>query len=88
MKLERQTLFPKEPAVAVMSQMRLPRFASLPELAAGMPQAGSLFARFFRTPFADVDDRVARLAAANRAEREARKVREDVMSAADKSRRF
>ena len=72
--------------MAVMSQMPLPRFAALPEAPNSAPQ-GSLFARFFRTPFADVDDRVARLAAANRAEREARQVREAVMSAADGSRR-
>lgn len=71
--------------MAVMSQMPLPRFASLPEAPGSVPQ-GSFFARFFRTPFADVDDRVARLAAANRAEREARQVREAVMSAADESR--
>ncbi len=72
--------------MAVIAQMPLPRFASLPEAANSMPQR-SLFARFFVAPFADVDDRVARLAAANRAEREARKVREAVMSGADESRR-
>lgn len=35
----------------------------------GVPESRSLLARFFRAPFADIDDRVARLLAASRAER-------------------
>jgi hypothetical protein len=50
----------------------LPRFAALP----GAPQAmarRSRLAQMFLAPFRDVDDRVARMAAANQREREARR---------------
>lgn len=66
--------------MASLSQASLPRFASLPGSPATAPQPRSRFASFFLAPFADVDDRVARLAAANQAEREAR--RTAAMSAA------
>lgn len=59
--------------MASVSQSSLPRFASLPSSPAAAPQRRSRFAAFFLAPFADVDDRVARLAAANQAEREARR---------------
>ena len=77
----------KEPAVADHSQVSLPRFASLSGAPSGAPQLRSRFARFFQAPFADVDERVARLAAANRAERAARAARAAAMSAADEPRR-
>ena len=76
--------FVKEPAVADLSQVSLPRFASLSDATISTPEKRSLLARFFLAPFADVDERVARLAAANRAEREAR---EASMFAADEPRR-
>ena len=50
----------------------LPRFATLP----GAPQPmarRSRLAQMFLAPFRDVDDRVARMAAANQREREARR---------------
>lgn len=55
-----------------LSQVTLPRFASLPGAPTAAPQRRSKLARFFFAPFDDIDDRVARLAAASRAEREAR----------------
>lgn len=55
----------------------LPRFASLPEIA--MPRQRSWLSNFCMTPFRDVDDRVARLAAGKLAEKAAR---EGVMSVA------
>lgn len=58
--------------MADLSQVTLPRFASLSDATMGAPPQRSRLARFFLTPFADVDDRVARLAAANQREREAR----------------
>jgi hypothetical protein len=70
--------------VASVSPGTLPRFASLPGAPVATSQQRSRFARFFLAPFADVDDRVARLAAASRAEREARQA---AMSDADGSRR-
>jgi hypothetical protein len=59
--------------MATLSSAQLPRFAALPGSPAAAPHQGSRFAAFLFAPFADVDDRVARLAAANRAEREARR---------------
>jgi hypothetical protein len=58
--------------VTDVSQVQLPRFASLTDATMSVPQAKSRLSRFFLAPFADVDERVARLAAADRAEREAR----------------
>lgn len=55
-----------------VSQQPLPRFASLPAAAAPAPGRGWGISQLFSAPFRDVDDRVARLAAANRREREAR----------------
>jgi hypothetical protein len=62
------------------SAQPFPRFASLPGTPGSVPSDPSWFARFFLTPFRDVDDRAARLMAAARAERE---VRQAAMSAAD-----
>lgn len=59
--------------MADLSQVTLPRFASLPGASTRAPQQRSRLARFFFAPFADIDDRVARLAAANQREREARR---------------
>ena len=53
-----------------LSQNPLPRFAALPEQA---PARRSRLAQMFLAPFRDVDDRVARMAAANEREREARR---------------
>jgi hypothetical protein len=64
-----ENFFPKELTVASVSQSPLPRFASLSDATMGVPESRSLLARFFRAPFADIDDRVARLLAASRAER-------------------
>jgi hypothetical protein len=58
--------------MASLSQNPLPRFAALP----GSEQAStrrSRLAQMFLAPFRDVDHRVARLAAANQREREARR---------------
>lgn len=71
MKLKGQRTHTQEPAVSDVSQ-QLPRFASLTDATMAAPQAQSRLARFFMAPFVDVDERVARLAAADRAEREAR----------------
>ena len=57
--------------MASLSPSMLPRFASLPE-APSMTPVRSRLHRFFLAPFADVDDRVARLALATQAERQAR----------------
>jgi hypothetical protein len=70
--------------VTDVSQVQLPRFASLTDATMSTPQAQSRLARFFLAPFVDVDERVARLAAADRAEREARTA---FMSGAAGSRR-
>jgi hypothetical protein len=61
--------FLKEPAVDPVSLASLPRFASLTDATMGLPQKRSHLARFFLAPFVDVDERVARLAAASQAER-------------------
>ena len=53
-----------------LSQNTLAPFASLPGRSAPAARQ-SRFAQFFLAPFRDVDDRVARLAAAVKAEREA-----------------
>jgi len=55
------------------SQNSLPRFAVLPEVAAQAPARRSRLAQIFLAPFRDVDSRVALLAAANKAERTARR---------------
>ena len=67
-----------------VSQVQLPRFASLTDATMAAPQVKSRLSRFFLAPFADVDERVARLAEADRAEREARSA---FMSGAAGSRR-
>jgi hypothetical protein len=74
----------KELTVSSLSQTTLTPFASLPGLAAPAARRSG-FAQFFLAPFRDVDDRVARLAAAVKAEREAR---EAAMSVAPGQRRF
>jgi hypothetical protein len=52
-----------------MPQTPFPRFASLEP--AGAPRPRWRIAQLFSAPFRDIDDRVARKAAAARAEREA-----------------
>ena len=54
-----------------VTQTPLPRFTSL--IAAELPRPRWRIAQLLFAPFCDVDDRVARNAAASRAEREARK---------------
>ncbi len=54
----------------LLNDAALPRFASLPEMAT--PQQRSWLGFFCMTPFRDVDDRVARLAAGKRAEKAVR----------------
>jgi hypothetical protein len=71
--------------VTDVSQVTLPRFASLSDATISMPEKRSRLARFFVAPFYDIDERVARLAAADRAEREAR---EAAMSGAAGSHRL
>jgi len=85
MKQGRQQLFHclKELAVTSDPKAPLPRFASLPEAPASVAPLRSRLARFFLSPFADVDDRVARLALAQQAEAE----RENAKSAAVGRRR-
>lgn len=68
-----------------ISQVTLPRFASLSDATVSMPEKRSLLARFFLAPFVDIDERVARLAAASQAERAQR---EAAMSDANGSRRL
>jgi hypothetical protein len=58
----------EEVTVPSVSQQSTPPFASL----SSTPRQGSGFAQFFLAPFRDVDDRVARLLAAAKTEREAR----------------
>jgi len=48
----------------------LPRFATLPEIT--VPRSKSWLSNFCMTPFRDVDDRVARMAAGKLAEKAAR----------------
>jgi hypothetical protein len=55
-----------------LSQNPLPRFAALPTPARPATRRSRL-AQMFLAPFRDVDHRVARLAAANQREREARR---------------
>lgn len=54
------------------STATLARFAALPSAASATPQWRSGLAGFFLAPFRDVDDRPARKAAAEEAERQAR----------------
>jgi hypothetical protein len=72
-KLGDRELIPMEPAVVYVSQEPLPRFASLSDATMSASQQRSRLTRFFLAPFVDIDERVARLAAASRAERDSRK---------------
>jgi hypothetical protein len=67
-----QPRFLMEFAVPPVPQQSLARFATLSVPAARAPRRGWGFSQIFLAPFRDVDDRVARMAAANERERKAR----------------